>query len=156
MAIFLRNGVSQEHFIPQMHLLVRKTPLITWLLWKKKKLKAPQTAKAVFCLPFGVFPLCIHPSLSFSPLYLICLSPTRLPHFLVPLQPLPLQVLPLIHHSSSFFLSFHVCIFKRRWARARCVETLGSVLVVFCVFNLLYQHPALGGGWGNAKTMRIQ
>lgn len=45
----------------------------------------------------------------------------------------------------GFFPSFHVCIFKRRGASARWVETLGLVLVVFCVFNLLHQHPALGG-----------
>lgn len=84
---------------------------------------------------------------------LLCLSPA-LSHLLVshaftsfsgPTSAPPLA--GAFPHPSllGFFLSFHVCIFKRRGARARWVETLALVLVVFCVFNLLYRHPALGG-----------
>lgn len=128
-AVFLHNGVNQEHFIPQMHHLLGKTPPIMWLL--KNKLKASQTAKAVFCLPFGVFPLRIHPSLSFSRF----ISSARLPrvypifwsHFShSPCRCFPSSITPWL------FLSFHVCIFKRWGARARWIETLGLVLVVLC------------------------
>lgn len=143
MAIFLRNGVNQEHFIPQMHLLLRKTPLIMWLLWKNK-LKAPQTSKAVFCLPFGVFPLCIDPSLSFSRFISSACLPRVYLIFWSHFSPFPCRCFPSSITPRLF--SFFPCVyFQETGARARWVETLGSVLVVFCVFNLLYQHPALGG-----------
>lgn len=145
MAIFLRNGVNQEHFIPQMHLLLRKTPLIMWLSWKNKP-KAPQTATAVLCSPFGVFPLCIHPSLSFSRFISSACLPRVYLIFWSHFSPSPCRCFPSsITPRLFFFLS--TCVFSRDGEQEQDgdVETLALVLVVFCVFNLLYQHPALGG-----------
>lgn len=98
----------------------------------------------LFCLPFWVFPPSIHPSLSSSHF----ISSARLsriyPFFWSHFSHSPRSCFPSSITSVLFFLSFHVCIFKRWGARGRWIETLGSVLVVFCVFNLLYQHSVLG------------
>lgn len=65
--------------------------------------------------------------------------------FSIPTSATPLAA-ALPHPSPfAFFLSIHMCIFENRRARGRWIETLGSVLVVFCVFNLLYQRLVLGG-----------
>lgn len=76
---------------------------------------------------------------------LICSSLPRLPHFLFPLQPLPSQLLCLIHHLLAFFFLSTCVFFEKPGAGGRWIETSGSVLVVFCVFNLLYQRLVLGG-----------
>lgn len=144
--------VNQEYFIPQMHHLLRKKLPIMWL-WKNK-LKVSQTAKAVFCLLFGVFPLRIHPSLSFS-----------LSHLLVSLvfTPFsgPVLATPLAgtfpHPSLLGFFFLSTCVFSRagepeqdglrRWARYWL-----SFVFLICFISVQCWEE----GWGNAKTMRIR
>lgn len=87
--------------------------------------------------------------LPFILLSLFCfISPARPPR--VPPVSIPSSATPraaALPHPSPFAFppSFHMCIFQNRRARGRWIETLGSVLVVFCVFNLRYQRLVLGG-----------
>lgn len=83
------DGISHEHFIPQMQHVLRKKPLIMWLWWR------PAESITQRRILFTLWNLsALHPSfLVCLPLYLICSSPTCLPLFLVPLQPLPSQLL---------------------------------------------------------------
>lgn len=82
---------------------------------------------------------------------LLCLS-LALSHLLVShsFTPFsgPTSATPLARafpHPSLFGFFLSTCIFKRQGPRARWIEMLGSVLVVFCIFNLLYQRLVLGG-----------
>lgn len=93
---------------------------------KKNKLKAPQTAKAVFCLPFGVFPLCIHPSLSFSRFISSACLPRIYLIFWSHFSPFPCRCFPSSITPRLFFFR-STCVFSRdgereqdglrRWAR---------------------------------------
>lgn len=152
-ALFLHNGVNQEHFIPQMHHLLSKTPPIMWLL--KKQAEIITDSKG--CILFTLWSLSSSHSsfFVFLSLYLICSSPTCLPHFLVPLQPLPLQVLSLIHHSLAF--SFFPRVYFQEMG-SKCKMDwdtglgIGCLVFLICFISVQFWEK----GWGNTKTMRIQ
>lgn len=124
-------------------------PLIMWLLWKNKL----KVSDSKGCILFTLWSS--HSSFFvFLSLYLICSSLTRLHHFLVPLQPLPLHVLSLIHHSLAFF-------FLRVFSRDRDQEQDGlrcwarywlSFVFLICFISVRCWEE----GWGNTKTMRIR
>lgn len=156
MAIFLRNGVNQEHFIPQMHLLLRKTPLIMWLSWKNKP-KAPQTATAVLCSPFGVFPLCIHPSLSFSRFISSACLPRVYLIFWSHFSPSPCRCFPSSITPRLF--SFFPRVYFQKMESKSKMETLRrwpwcwlSFVFLICFISIRRWEEL----WGNAKTMHIQ
>lgn len=146
MAVFVR-GVDLEHFIPQMHHLLRKTPLIMCLLWENK-LKALQTAQAVLFYPMDSF-LFIHPSLSFcrfiSSTRLPCVYPIFWSHFShSPCRCLSSSITPWLS------LCFHVCFLRdreqedglRRWAW----YWLSFVLLI-CFISGCWKE-----GWANADN----
>lgn len=100
-----------------------------------------------FLLPFIL--LCLSPALSH-----LLVSPAFTP-FLFPLQPLPSQLLRLIHHLSPFFLR-STCVFSRtgkrgedglrRWARYWL-----SFVFLICFISVWCWEEGRGG---DAKTMR--
>lgn len=146
-------AVNLEHFIPQMHHLLRKMPLITWLLCKA----AEGITHSKCCILFTLLNLSSFPSsfFVFLLLYLMCSSPTRLPHFLFPLEPLPSQLLSLIHHLLAFFF-LSICVFWRTGERAEdglrlCSRHWLSFVLLICFISIWCWEEGWGG---NAKTIR--
>lgn len=105
--------------------------------------------------PSWVFPPSIHPSVS-----LFCfISSARLPRvypvFLSPLQPLPSQLLRLIHHLSPFFFR-STCVFSRAGEREedglrRLARYWLSFVFLICLISVWCWEEGRGG---DAKTMR--
>lgn len=73
-------------------------------------------------------------------LYLMCSSPTCLPHSLFPLEPLPSQLLSLIHHLLAFFF-LSICVFSRNGERKEdglrlCSRYWLSFVLLICFISI--------------------